>query len=335
VVLYVRTPEGEWNGAAGYAKLETSVPMTPTHRHYAASVTKMYTAAAVMLLVEDGCIGLDERISTYLPRSVYGRVPNGDRATVRQLLGHTSGIPDFSGDLAYDLDTLNDPLREFSTDDLLSYLEGQSAFCSPGSCYFYSNSNYFLLALLVDHVVALPEIPGDSHADVISTRILQPLGLDATYYRNEEGYPSPPGLVNSYHDLFGDDRLVNVSDIAVHVNGTYFGNTGLIAAAADYAGFIEALLSGGIVGEELVAEMVTTTKSRYYGLGLSLAETSYGTGIGHDGGDLGVLSEVRYFPDSDATIVLLVNGGNDGITDRLFRLLRDEVRSAVLSVPGP
>ncbi len=324
VVLLVRTPAGQWNGAAGYARIESRDRMTPTHRHFAASVTKMYMATAVLLLAEDGLIDLDAGISEYLPASVYGRVPNGTKATVRQLLGHTSGIPDFNDVLAYELDTLNDPMGYYPPDRLLDYLEGESALCATGACYFYSNTNYLLLALLVDHVT------GASHADVVSERIIQALGLEATYYKNEPGYPAPPGLVNSYHDLEGDGRIMNVSDMAVHFNGMFIGNTGLIATSADYATFIEALLGGGLIGQGMLDEMEERTKSSTYGLGLSFVETPYGTGIGHDGGDIGILAEVRRFPDLDATIVLLVNAGNGGLPETLFHELLDESRRVAL-----
>jgi D-alanyl-D-alanine carboxypeptidase len=324
VVLMVRTPEGQWNGAAGYARIENDNRMLPTHRHFAASVTKMYTATAVLLLAEDGLIDLEARISTYLPATIYERVPNGAAATVRQLLGHTSGIPDFSGTLAYELDTLNDPMGWYSPERLLSYIEGESAFCAPGACYFYSNTNYLLLALLMNHMT------GASHADVISERIIQPLGLSATYYKNEPGYPKPPGLVNSYHDLVGDGGIMNVSDITVHFNGMFSGNTGLIASSADYAAFIEALLDGSLISQASLAEMQERIKCSCYGLGLSFIETPYGPGIGHDGGDIGILTEVRRFPDLDATLVLLANAGNCGVPETMFKRLWDEAMRAAL-----
>jgi D-alanyl-D-alanine carboxypeptidase len=324
VVLLVRTPHGQWNGAAGYARIESRDRMQPTHRHYAASVTKMYIATAVLLLAEDGLINLDAAISQYLPEAVYGRVPNGAAATVRQLLGHTSGIPDFNDVLAYELDTLNDPMGSYPPDRLLSYLEDESAFCAPGACYFYSNTNYLLLALLMDHVT------GASHAQVISERIIQALGLDATYYKNEPGYPAPPGLVNSYHDLEGDGRIMNVSDMTVHFNGMFIGNTGLIATSADFASFIEALLGGSLIGEESLAEMQERTESSFYGLGLSFIETPYGPGLGHDGGDMGILADVRHFPGLGATIVLLANAGNGGLPETLFNQLWDEALRVAL-----
>jgi D-alanyl-D-alanine carboxypeptidase len=324
VVLFVRTPQGQWNGAAGYAKIETAAPMLPTHRHFAASVTKMYTATAVMLLAEDGLIELDAKISRYLPASVYGQVANGAEATVRQLLGHTSGIPDFSGALAYDLDTFNDPMGSYPPERLLSYVDGQSSIFGPGTGYSYSNTNYLLLAMLMDRLT------GENHANVISERILQPLGLNATYYKNEPGYPRPPGLVNSYQDLAGDGRLMNVSDMTIHFTGMFFGHTGLIASSADFAAFIEALLNGQIVGLETLAEMQERTECTCYGLGLHFIETPYGAGVGHAGGDFGIRSEVRHFPDPEATLVLLVNGGETGVTGRLFDSLWDEVMLTAL-----
>jgi D-alanyl-D-alanine carboxypeptidase len=312
VVLFVRTPEGRWNGAAGLAKIETADPMTPTHRHFAASVTKMYTATAVMLLAEDGLIDLDARISQYLPEGVYGRISNASESTVRQLLGHTSGIQDFTAILAYELDTLNDPMGSYPPGRLLSYVHDEPSLFAPGKGCFYSNTNYVLLALLVDHVTEA------SHADFISERILGPLDLDATYYKNESGYPRPPGLVNSYQDLAGDGRLVNVSDVTVHYTGMYIGNTGLIATSADFAEFIEALLGGQVVSRESLEQMKARPQSERFGLGLQFKDTPYGPGIGHAGGDLGIRSEIRHFPDVEATLVLLMNAGEDGVTGRLF-----------------
>jgi D-alanyl-D-alanine carboxypeptidase len=169
-----------------------------------------------------------------------------------------------------------------------------------------------------------------SHATVISERILQPLGLSATYYKNEPGYPKPRGLVNSYQDLAGDGRLMNVSDMTTHFNGMVIGHSGLIASSADFAAFIEALLDGKVIGPESLAEMQERTECDCYGLGLHFVETAYGLAVGHDGGDFGIRSKVRRFPDLDATLVLLVNGGDSGITATLFnRLWDDAMRTAL------
>jgi D-alanyl-D-alanine carboxypeptidase len=245
------------------------------------------------------------------------------QATVRQLLRHTSGIPDFSAALAYDLDFMSDPLGSYPPERLLSYLYGQSAWSSPGTHFFYSNANYYLLALAMDHVVE------GGHANVITERILSPLGLSATYYKNEQGYPSPPGLVNSYEDYTGDGALVNVSDYAAHAAGEFMGNAGLIATSADFASFLEALLEGEVVGQESVAEMQDWGSS-HYGLGLNLIETPYGPGVGHAGGDLGAMANVRHFPNVDATLVLLMNGGESGVPEDLFWRMWNDVMETAL-----
>ena len=326
-VLLVRTPRGQWNGAAGYARVESDEPMLPTHLFHAASVTKMYMAAAVLLLVEDGTIDLDAKISTYLPEEVYRRIPNGTSATVRELLGHRSGIPDFSGDMAYDLDFLNDPLGAYSAGRLLSYLDGQSALSAPGEGYFYSNADYYILALIVDRLVQ------GGHASVIATRILQPLGLHDTYYKEGQAYPTPAGLVNSYQDVAGDGRLMNVTDLMIHNDRVFMGNAGLIASSADLADFLDALVGGQVVSPQSLAEMEAWSEPHRHGLGLSYLDTSYGPAIGHSGGDIGALAQVRYFPDKDATLVLLTNGGDSGVTDRLFGELWAEAMDLALGGP--
>jgi len=286
-------------------------------------------AAAVMLLAEDGGIDLDSPISRYLPSTQVERIPNGTRATVRQLLGHRSGIPDFSGDYRYDLDFLNDPFGSYPPDRLLSYLERQSPWMQPGEGYFYSNANYYILALIVDGIA------GGGHAAVLSDRILEPLGLRATYYKNEPSYPTPPGLVASYRDLAGDGGLVNVTDMMVHGAEVFMGNAGLIATSSDFADFIEGLLDGALLSPESISEMESWVQPSRYGLGLNFLETPYGPGIGHGGGDTGALAQVRHFPDADATLVLLSNGGDSGVTDRLFGLLWHEAMEAALGGSGP
>ena len=323
VVLLVRTPRGQWNGASGYAGIETHERMLPTHLHHVASVTKMYVAAAVMLLAQEGLLDLDARISRYLPEPVYGQIPNGAEVTVRQLLGHTSGIPDFGQVMAYDVDFMNDPLGSYPTERLLGYLRGQSPKFAPGTGWLYSNVNYVLLGMIIDRVA------GTSHARVISERVLRPLGLTATFYKDGGGYPTPPGLVNSYTAVGG--RLMNVSDQVIHAADVFAGNAGLIASSADLATFIEAVLDGRVVGPGALAQM-TQRNQHYsgYGLGLSIRDTPYGPAIGHDGASTGTLSLVRHFPNVNATLVILVNaGGGRRTEDAFLRLERDAIREAL------
>jgi D-alanyl-D-alanine carboxypeptidase len=313
-VLMVRTPRGSWNGAAGFARIETGVRMRPMHRHYAGSLTKMFTATATLLLAEEGRIDLDAPIRELLPGRIYGRVPNGREVTVRQLLGHTSGIPDFDGSLDYDLDSLNDPFGDYPPDRLLGYIEGQAAFSRPGEHYWYSNANYVLLALVLE------EVTGLSHAVVLRDRVLRSLGLDATYYGPDPATTAIPGLVNSYEDVVGDGRVMNMSDLAQHAARIAYGQSGLVATSADLVVFLEALLGGRVLGPEMLAEMQARTRCDCYGLGLGFLDTRWGLAVGHGGSDVGSRAEARRFPDLDATLVLLVNGAGGALDDLFDRL---------------
>jgi CubicO group peptidase (beta-lactamase class C family) len=131
--------------------------------------------------------------------------------------------------------------------------------------------------------------------------------------------------VSSYQDLVGNGGIMNGTDLAVHSAKTSLGYAGVIASAADYGAFVEALLGGKIIGEAMLDAMETRTESERYGLGLHFLETPYGIGIGHSGGSFGIMSQVRRFPELDATLVLLSNGGDGGVPAEVFGRLWDEV----------
>jgi len=136
--------------------------------------------------------------------------------------------------------------------------------------------------------------------------------------------------VNSYQDIAGDGRVMNVSDLTTRNAEIFFGNAGLIATSADFARFIEGLLEGRVVGQASLARMQDWRERSRSGLGLGYIETPFGPGVGHSGGDLGALSQVRHFPAHDATLVLLTNGGDGGVPAECFRDLWDELMELVL-----
>ncbi len=316
VVMFVKSPVGIWNGAAGYAKLETKELMTPTNLHYSDSMAKTYIGTAIMMLVEEGKIELDAKINQFLPRNICDNIGNGNEATLRQLLNHTSGIKDYDEDITFRLDFLNDPFRPIPPEKLLEYIYGESPYFPAGRGHQYSDTNYLLLAMIMDRVL------GESHAKFISERIIRHLGLENTYYKNEPAYPKPPGLVNVYVDFRGNGQLTNWSaEQNALYEGILVGSAGFIASSYDYARFLEALFNEELVSQASLDEMTNGFKNSEHGLGLEFCPRSTGCGkaMGHSGGGLGSQSDMYYYPDANTYIVCLTNvGGYVGKVGDLF-----------------
>lgn len=306
MVLLVRTPkEGLWIGAAGKSKIETGEPMLPCHIHHSASVAKMYMGTAVMLLMEDGKIDLDAPINTYLDEDICNHIGNGNTATVRQLLNHTSGIRDFIEETNHLTDYFNDFFNEYTTNDFLHYIYDKPAYFEPGVRAEYCNTNFVLLTLIIDKVTGRP------HAEFLSERIFKKFELNQTFYKNELEYPNPPGLVNSYWDRYGNGQLENITEVAIHFDELSVGHDAMLASTLDFSKFIEALMNGQIVSSSSLNQMMEWTydpvNKWYSGLALLQKITDYGEVVGHGGGNFGVAMIVQYYPESDVTIVYCSN----------------------------
>lgn len=313
VVMFVKSPRGIWNGAAGYAKIETKEPMTPTNLHYSDSMAKTYTATAIMMLVEEGKIQLDTKINEHLPRSICDKIGNGNEATVRQLLNHSSGIKNFTDDIIFQLDIFNDPFRPIPPEKQLQYIYGESPYFPAGRGTEYSNTNFLLLAMIMDNVL------DESHAKLISDRIIRHLELESTYYKNEPDYPKPSGLVNTYADFLGNGNLENWSEEENALCETMeVGHSGFIASSSDFARFLEALLSGELVSETSLSDMRAGVDNRAYGLGFEFYNTRYGKAIGHTGDFLGSQALMLYYLNEETYLVILMNVGPLGKVGDLY-----------------
>jgi D-alanyl-D-alanine carboxypeptidase len=314
LVVLIKTPEeGLWIMASGYARIEDKTPMQKCSIVYSASIGKTYCAVAIMKLAEEGRLNLDDKIRDYLPADICDQIPNGHSATVRQLLGHTSGIPNFDEGTSFIADVLNDPFA-IRTDDLIEYEFGKIPLFKAGEGYKYSSTGYELLALIIDHVT------GENHSKYYTSHIFQPLGLNNTYYKNETGFPKPDGLVNCYFDRLGDGKIENVSDVNNYLTRIFTGSDGIMASVYDYYIFIESLVKGNLVNDESLNQMTDwhdtySWTTNQYGLGLQKRDTPYGYKIGHDGDAMGAGTDMFYFPEHDITIVTATNLGTFLDTD--------------------
>ncbi|GAB3919230.1 hydrolase [Microlunatus endophyticus] len=291
-IAEIRTPEGIWSGAAGVRDLETGTPATPDLQHRVGSVTKSFTAVAVLRQVEQGELELDAPVGRYLPDLVPGE--RGDRITVRMLINHTSGLPEY---LPYAYPSLRafprlaqttpDSLVEtrFRRWDPLELIKlGVEAPPTgrPGDTPgVYSNTNYLLLGQLLQRITGLP-------AETVITRdVIEPAGLQHTFFPTRpELITRHTGLYESWFGMFDPPEDFSVFDMSwVGVAAS------LVSTVSDLNEFFAQLITGQVISPAPLAQMQRTNAVVSfeqtlidYGLGLLRKEIpGVGTLWGHDG----------------------------------------------------
>ncbi|MGA5067605.1 serine hydrolase domain-containing protein [Streptomyces exfoliatus] len=291
VYAEVRQDGRTWRGASGVADLRTGRPVTPEMRQRVGSITKTFTATAVMQQVEQGRIRLDAPIGGYLPRLVPGE--RGRKITVRMLLNNTSGIPDY---IPYAFPSLrafpslpdvstesldDNRFRRFRPSELIEMGLAAPPVSEPGaSTGVYSNTNYLLLGQLLEHVTGTPA------EEYITRNVIERAGLRHT------GFPTGPRIqgpharmYEAFYGLIDPPRDYSVYDMSWTGTGA-----ALVSTMEDLNRFYARLLDGRIVSRSSLAQMQRTIPVRAldgtmieYGLGLHKVATSCGTFWGHDG----------------------------------------------------
>ncbi|MFB7211646.1 serine hydrolase domain-containing protein [Streptomyces sp. NPDC056255] len=293
---------GDWRGSSGVHDLVSGRPADPDGRFRAGSVTKVFTAAVVLQLAEEGRIGLDRPVRRYLPDLIPAAYED---VTVRQLLNHTSGIPSVGsgGDLddwyAHRFD-LHDPERTVRE---ATSLEPDFA---PGAQQHYANIGYTVAGLLIERVT------GDTYASQVSRRVLEPLHLKDTYFPGTD--PTVRGPHNHGYQLFGTGEL---RDVTVWGATDAWAAGDLISTTADLERFTRALFDGRVVRGPLLQEMFTlpdasvreygTGKPAAYSAGLSVMRLGGREVWGKTGGRWGYNTVVAATRDLSRTLVYSVN----------------------------
>lgn len=241
------------------------------------SITKVFTSLAVLSLVEDGLVALDDAASDHV-----SRVPVPADVTVRDLLRHTSGIENYTEGDDFFPELFADPARVWTPEDTVELVGEAPPLFEPGSEFSYSNTNYTILGVLIE------ELTGRAYHEVVRERILDPLGLASTYLA---GFEDGPGVFQPYDpESDGDDDYTSIATSA-------WAGGAMVSSADDLHRFFTALFDNEIVSDALVAEMLVGDD---YGLGIELGEAANGL-YGHSGGIPGYETFVRHSPDLGMT----------------------------------
>lgn len=335
-VLRVEVPElGLVSRHAAGGVVRGGERVAPSSPVRVASVTKTFTAAVVLQLVAEGRLALDDLMAAHLPAGHRDLVPHlhvldgvsyGEQITVRQLLAHASGLFDYASAPAFFEAILADPGHVWTPREML---EGAAVWGTPsfppggGYGYAYCDSGYVLLGLIIEH------LDGRPLHDAYRARVLDPLGLSATYLEGFEAHRGP-AMAHPYQGAF---------DAApIHGSADWAGG-GLVADADDLAAFAQALVAGRVVAPPLLDEMLDfrfrtldpalhTPGYLGYGLGVDARESNGYLLRGHRG-HWGVLMHVD--PVSGLTITGSVNQAErrpDGLMHAVTAAVRRHTGSA-------
>ena len=303
MVVWIDAPPYHFAGASGLANLTDETPMSPEGAFRIGSITKMFTAAVIMQLVEDGVLTLDDPLALWLPE-VAEQLPYGDQITVRHLLTHTSGLfnvvehemyyADLFTAMVVDEATGNvtlDCVERDPNDTLARYVYGKEAQFEPGTQWRYSNTNYTLLGMIIETAMEMPL------ADTYRTNIYEPLGMTSTFL---DCYEAP--LSDIVHGYTGAGaEMADVTELHESVG---WSAGGLVSTAPDLVAFARGLFGGALFeNPETLAAMTTPAPDSTYGLGIMLQEET----MGHSGYIAGFRSVLNYAPELDTVVVMFYN----------------------------
>ena len=326
--------------AVGKGNLETGEAPPLDGEVRIGSNTKTFVAVVILQLVQEGKITLDEPIETYLPGLIHGEGIDGSKITVRQLLQHTSGLPEYTDTVPGETDIFQIRDNYYSTRDLLDVALSKPAAFEPGSQFSYTNTNYIVLTLLAEKVTHRPL------AEQITQRITEPLGLAHTYYPN----PGEEEIRGTHpHGYHRNTPTENWQDIT-RMDPSWAGGAGaMISTPSELGTFIQATLNGTLLTQDSINEMKKTVDTSNlsgvpgsgYGLGIFSMPLSCGTAWGHSGGIPGYTTQNMVGPDGTAVTIAgtaplqaIVDPSDTAAVQQKAKLMPDAVDSLLCKRQG-
>lgn len=290
-ILVAREGKVLFQGAAGFADLEKKEPLTVETKFRIGSVTKQFTAAAILRLADEGKLSLTDPLAKHLPD-----FPSGESITLRHLLTHTSGLHNYTDKPAM----LLGAATPIAPADLIASIRSDPLDFAPGTNFRYSNSAYFLLGEIV------AKVSGQTFGDFLRAAFFEPLALKNTgIFLNAT---PPPHAARGYAVSDGKAALAQDWDMS------WAGGAGAIySTIGDLLLWNEALYGGRVLKPESLRLMTTPNPlppgadGLNYGFGLALSEVSRFPSISHSGGLPGWSSDLMWLPKQRLTVVALAN----------------------------
>lgn len=305
----------------GFANVGQSTLATTEQRFQIGSITKQFVAAAVLLLVEDGKVALDDKIGKHL-----GDVPaEWAPITVRHILSHTSGLP---RDLDPALEAVARTHGAYTTDEILTILKGYKPITEPGLAYAYSNVGYDLMGVLIEKVT------GKFYGELIQSRIFTPLGMSTA--RNID-FANLSGNATGYYIEDSKQQPLDMAKMPAGLQSYYRGGSGGIEmSATDLAKWDASLATEKVLKKSSIdlmwtAQTVVQKATDYtitYGLGWFMSDFNKHPKVYHSGGMSAFTTDYLHFTDDKLTVIVLTNLGSPTNPETISRSI------AEMYVPG-
>jgi D-alanyl-D-alanine carboxypeptidase len=295
----------------GYSDVENKTPMKTQDRMLAGSIGKTYVAAAMLQLVQDKKVNLDDKIEKWLGReSWFARLPNAKDLTLRMLMTHSSGIPEHV--LNKDLITRlkQEPEKVWKPEELLAYIFDVKPLFAAGQGFSYADTNYIIVGMIFERITK-KTVYGE-----VERRILKPLKLERTIPSDKMRLPEVITGYTQANNPFGiNGRMIIDGRFVFNPQFEWTGG-GFASTAEDLARWAKALYEAKVFGKDELAQMLTGVNANEgrgggannkYGLAVQIRPSNWGTSYGHEGWYPGYLSAMEYFPDHKVAIAVQFN----------------------------
>jgi D-alanyl-D-alanine carboxypeptidase len=309
-VGYVLTDGRSGSVSIGYSDVENKTPMKPADRMLAGSIGKTYVAAAMLQLVQDRKVNLDDKIDKWFGREPwFPRLPNARDLTLRMLMTHSSGIPEHVLNKELIARLKQEPEKVWKPEELLAYILDAKPLFPAGQGFSYADTNYILVGMVFERITK-KTVYGE-----VERRILKPLKLERTIPSDKMHLPEVITGYTQANNPFGiEGRMIVDGKFVFNPQFEWTGG-GFASTAEDLARWAKALYEGKVFGkaelDQMLSGVVATGRGggadSKYGLAVQIRPSNWGTSYGHEGWYPGYLSAMEYFPEHKVAIAVQFN----------------------------
>lgn len=284
----------------GVSDLKTKAPFSSSQYFRIGSITKTFVITAVLQLVDEGKLSLEETLDTYFPT-----FPRANEVTLRMLCNMTSGIPNYSETAKFEYELDHNPKKKWKPEELVALIKNEPYLFDPGTKLYYSNTNTTLLGMILE------KIEKKKLDEIIDERFVRPLGLKQTYLAS--GHSLPSNHVHGYMNF--TDSLSYTDDVSESFDISWaWAAGGMVSSIYELKSWVEALVDGKFLSAKTQQQRFDSKfpdGTFRYGLGMY----TYGGDMwGHNGGLPGYTSIAMHHKKKNITIVIFFNWQHDEVT---------------------